>query len=99
MLTLLWLVMLQTKKYGHEISWEFGNCSSEGTDYANDASYDIECCQPPGDYTMKCKDSYGDGWHGGYIQVGSSPTKICEDFKEEKPRGYKKEVIASHPEN
>ena len=29
---------------------------------------------------MQCKDSYGDGWHGGYIQIGSSATKLCSDF-------------------
>ena len=37
-----------------------------------------ECCLPPGEYTLECKDSYGDGWHGGYITVAG--TKYCENF-------------------
>ena len=26
---------------------------------------------------MTCKDSDGDGWHGGYIKIGSSSTRYC----------------------
>ena len=90
---------LTTKNYGDEVTWKFGSCSSGSTKYASNKAYDIECCQEPGEYVMECGDTYGDGWHGGYIQVGSSPTKICEDFTEEEPRGYKKEVTVSHPES
>ena len=44
----------------------------------------IECCQASGTtlnprtYTLNCKDSYGDGWGGGYIKIGS--TEYCKQF-------------------
>jgi len=72
-------IKLTTKTWGSEISWAFGSCS--GNNYGNHQVYDTECCQPAGDYTLTCTDSYGDGWHGGYIQVGSSPARICENFR------------------
>ena len=37
-----------------------------------------QCCQTDGDYTLICKDSYGDGWHGGYITIEG--VKYCENF-------------------
>ena len=71
---------LVTKTWGEEISWSFGSCSSTQT-YANNKEYDIKCCQPPGKYDFKCIDSYGDGWHGGYIRVpGTSTINLCQDF-------------------
>ena len=74
---------LVTKDYGSEISWEFGNCfgptSSQPNPYQSDTTYDdIECCQSLGSYILLCRDSYGDGWHGGYIEIDG--TKYCEDF-------------------
>ena len=44
-------------------------------DYATD---DQTCCLTPGNYTLTCMDSYADGWHGGYIQIGGS--LYCNDF-------------------
>ena len=41
-------------------------------------THEAECCLPPGEYTLECKDSYGDGWHGGYITVNGA--KYCENF-------------------
>ena len=38
----------------------------------------IECCQANETYTLNCKDSYGDGWGGGYIKIGS--TEYCKQF-------------------
>ena len=40
----------------------------------------MKCCQPEANHVLECKDSYGDGWHGGYIQIGDEPKKWCEDF-------------------
>ena len=70
-----------TKRYGEENSWTFGNCSSCQV-YGNADTYTEECCQLSGDYQLVCKDSYGDGWHGGYIQIGESETKYCENFED-----------------
>ena len=29
-------------------------------------------------YILKCKDSYGDGWNGGFIKIQG--TKYCKNF-------------------
>merc|ERR1711973_874157 len=79
---------LTTKTWGKEISWKFGSCESPAGygenvkgRYGNNREYNIECCQPAGPYELDCKDKYGDGWHGGYIQTGSDETKYCNSFK------------------
>ena len=43
-----------------------------------------ECCLPDhtNDYAITCYDSYGDGWHGGYLEINGY--KYCENFD----RGY-----------
>lgn len=71
---------LTTGQYwGEEISWTFGSCSSGDTVYGDDQVYYIEpCCQPAGTYEFVCKDSYGDGWNGGFMEVGG--TQICGEF-------------------
>ena len=38
-------------------------------------------------YILKCKDWYGDGWHGGSITVEG--TRYCEDFKSGYTRSIK----------
>ena len=42
--------------------------------------YEKQCCLPkcPVLYTITCKDSHGDGWHGGYIEINGK--KYCEAF-------------------
>ena len=77
---------LRTKSWGKEISWKFGACQSPpgfgeniNGKYANNKEYDIQCCQPAGTYELDCKDKYGDGWHGGSIEIGG--TEYCKDFR------------------
>merc|ERR1711974_337264 len=65
-----------TKQYGDEISWTFGTCKS--SQYKSHNVYTQKCCLAPGKYTLSCKDSYGDGWNGGYLEI--SGTKVCNDF-------------------
>ena len=48
--------------------------------YGNYDDYEENCCLTPGTYTLKCKDRFGDGWHGGYIEIDG--TKYCEDFRD-----------------
>ena len=67
-----------TKSWGHENSWTFGSCSSNQK-YASNRVYTQKCCQPAGSYQFQCKCTYGDGWHGGYVEVGGK-TRICQDF-------------------
>merc|ERR1711951_102090 len=68
-----------TSAWAYENSWTFGSCSSQQT-YDDDEVYNVECCQPAGNYELTCIDDYGDGWHGGFIQIGTSPTKHCKNF-------------------
>ena len=68
---------LTTKGYGDENSWSLGACSSNRS-YANNQEYTQQCCLAPGNYNLQCKDSYGDGWQGGYIEVDG--IRHCDDF-------------------
>ena len=68
-----------TKKWGHENSWIFGSCANSQT-YKSKQIYTEKCCQLEGEYELICKDSFGDGWHGGYLEIDG--TKYCTDFKQ-----------------
>ena len=66
---------LETTRWGNEISWAIMEgdkiaCASQavGT-YGSHSLFTFECklC-PDVKYKIHCKDSYGDGWHGGYLQ-------------------------------
>ena len=70
-------VTLTTKSYASEISWSLGKCSSNSS-YSDNQEYTQQCCLEPGHYSLECIDSYGDGWHGGYIKVDG--IKHCESF-------------------
>ena len=75
-------ISVTTRRWGIEHSWKFGSCSgpAQGSTYSSRKTYNVQCCQPAGTYELDCKDSYGDGWHGGWIKIGSSKTKICKNF-------------------
>jgi hypothetical protein len=70
-------VSLTTKNYGDETSWTLGECSSTSL-HASWSTAEAECCLPPGEYTLECKDSYADGWHGGYITING--ISYCGSF-------------------
>merc|ERR1719329_2052497 len=41
-------------------------------------------CPVHEDVSILCKDSYGDGWHGGFLQVsvnGGPAMRFCADFR------------------
>ena len=69
---------LITKSYGAENSWSLGKCSSTSL-HKSSTTYGAECCLPPGEYTLECKDTHGDGWHGGYINING--ISYCGSFK------------------
>jgi hypothetical protein len=73
-------IKVVTKKWGNENSWVFGGCASS-QEYEARNTYTEECCQLAGNYELTCKDSWGDGWHNGYLQIGDEPKKWCKDFK------------------
>ena len=70
-------IKIVTTSYGNENSWSFGNCAS-GQVYENNQIYTEECCQEEGDYQLVCKDSYGDGWSGGFLEINGDT--YCEEF-------------------
>ena len=70
-------VKLTTKGYGSEINWSLESCSN-GQMFSDDMEYIEVCCLNPGVYTLKCGNSYGDGWNGGWIEIQG--IKYCEDF-------------------
>ena len=47
--------------------------------HENHKTHEAECCLPAGEYTLECKDSYGDGWHGGYITIDGKD--YCDAFR------------------
>ena len=70
-------VELTTKSWANEISWSIGSCSNNRV-YNNYNSYTQKCCLTPGQQTLTCKDKYGDGWHGGFIEIYGR--RYCQDF-------------------
>ena len=62
-------VMLTTNSYGNENSWSLGSCTSSQA-YTDKSFFSQQCCVARGDHTLTCKDSHGDGWHGGFIEIG-----------------------------
>ena len=84
-------IKIVTKEWANENSWTFGSCSSNDT-YQNYATVTEQCCQPAGQYELVCKCSYGDGWHGGYLEINGQ--RYCEEFKD----GKEKKETATIPE-
>ena len=70
-------VTLKTKAWAEEISWSIGFCSNT-TVYTKKDKFIEDCCLPSGDYTLTCKDSYGDGWNGGSIEIYGKT--YCDNF-------------------
>ena len=70
-------VKLTTGSYGSDISWTLDSCQSNGG-YGDYNEYTQQCCLEPGSYSLECKDSWGDGWNGGYIELDG--VKYCDGF-------------------
>ena len=66
-----------TKAWGSEISWTVGECANN-QQYASRRTYNQTCCLAEGEWPVTCSDSYGDGWHGGYLVIDGN--KFCDDF-------------------
>ena len=72
---------MTVKKYPSEMSFTFYSSSSTSCDrdtYTLKGTWSRKCYLTPGDYTLSCIDSYGDGWHGGYIKILG--VKYCSGF-------------------
>ena len=76
-------VSLTTKAYAYEVSWSLGSCASlyntnTGLQYTDNKVFSEQCCLSAGEYTLECKDSYGDGWDGGFVEIQG--TRYCDKF-------------------
>ena len=73
-------VKLTTVEWAYEISWSIGSCQSS-QDYTDNADFSQECCLPAGTYTLTCKDSYPDGWNGGFMEINGET--YCDTFTDD----------------
>jgi len=71
------IVKTTTTRYGNENSWTIGSCTNEAQ-FENDKTVSQTCCLATGSYNLECKDTYGDGWHGGYLEINGKT--FCEKF-------------------
>ena len=71
-------VKTTTKDWGYENSWTLGSCASSGR-FENHKTVSQTCCLAKGTYTLECTDTYGDGWHGGFVKINGK--KYCGKFK------------------
>ena len=77
-------VKVTTMNYGYEISWRLIDVNHPtssvcgGSHYASHSVKNETCYVETGNYELRCEDSWGDGWNGGYLEIGG--TKYCEDF-------------------
>ena len=82
---------MTTKSWGNEIRFEIVDSSGDkvcqGGPFPSRKNDIVTDCEIQGSgMTLKCIDTFGDGWHGGFITIGGE--KFCEDFK----RGHLKVV-------
>ena len=73
-------VALTTKIWAREITWSLGTCtSSKAGTYKNNKIYTKNCFLASGTYDLKCQDTYGDGWNGGFVTIKGK--KYCDKFE------------------
>ena len=70
------------KDFGTEMSWSIGGTCENKEGYFENKEYTQKCCVAEGS-TITCQDSFGDGWHGGYLEIDGQ--KYCDIFSS----GYK----------
>ena len=83
------IVVMKKLKFGHENSWTLGpDCSSDPPEQHGSYSYHTKTCTIfKGDNLLTCKDSFGDGWHGGFLIIENQVH--CHDFLD----GLQKDVL------
>ena len=65
------LMMITTATWGNEIGLKIdGNEVVAQGSLGNYQIYTFSVCLDPGNHEAKLLDSYGDGWHGGYLTIG-----------------------------
>ena len=74
---------MQSAAYGNEVTWTIvdgsGTTVCSGGPYPDNTANTDDCCLTNGTpYTLNCIDSWGDGWHNGYISIDG--TQYCNGF-------------------
>jgi hypothetical protein len=74
-------IIMETRSWGYEISWDInGDSKMSGSGYSSyrymTRAYVTEMELPAGDHTLNMRDSYGDGWNGGSIQILDSKGQV-----------------------
>ena len=70
-----------TKTWAREITWNIGGtCNSKDLGKYKDYQEDTQqcCVKDNNKFVITCKDSYGDGWHNGYLEINGK--KYCDKF-------------------
>jgi len=70
-----------TFSWGYECTWKVDGRDAMCSSSRSFSSYSVRtetCCLTPGTHNFNCFDSWGDGWHGGYVTVNGQ--KLCHDF-------------------
>ena len=70
-------IKIRTEAWGYENSYAIGTCVST-QQYATRQNYEEECSLASGTYNLDCKCTYGDGWHGGYLEINGE--QYCANF-------------------
>ena len=71
-------VDIQPKRRAWEMSWTLGTCKNSRTYTSSHDPYTESCCLVAGTHKLTCAASRGNGWPGGFIQIGK--TRYCDDF-------------------
>ena len=61
-------VTVQTQEYADEVTWHVDDGQAFGP-YESNGVYTETLCLDPGEHYLHYLDEYGDGWHGGTIEV------------------------------
>jgi hypothetical protein len=59
-------------EWGSEITWDLDGGDTQGP-YSDSAAQHVKAlCLTKGSHTVNMRDSYGDGWHGGKLEIKTS---------------------------
>jgi hypothetical protein len=64
-------VQLFTQMWADEISFKIDGVTITSGTLANSQTYTYSPCLAPGSHTLLLLDSFGDGWHGGYVKINN----------------------------
>ena len=64
-------VQLFTQNWGSEISFKIDGVTITSGTLGNFQTYTYMRCLAPGSHTLLLQDSFGDGWHGGYVRINN----------------------------